>query len=116
MRFASRGHPGESVGFREALFSGLAADGGLYHPVDRPDLAPAIASMDEATSFVDLAAQIIAEVLGPEIDAQRAAAIVGRAFPFQPELRPLGRNLLLLELFHGPTCAFKDFGASFTSR
>lgn len=113
MRFASRGRPAECVGFRQALFSGLAPDGGLYHPADRPNLGPVIASMGGSTTFVELAARIIAELLGPEIEADRAAAIVRRAFPFQPELRPLGEHVSLLELFHGPTCAFKDFGASF---
>ncbi len=62
---------------------------------------------------MDLAERVIASILSPDIDAGRAAAIVRRAFPFQPVLRPLDDRLSLLELFHGPTCAFKDFGASF---
>ncbi len=113
MRFASRSNPGHAVSFREALFSGLAPDGGLYHPVERPNLAALFASFDDGTSFQDLASAVTAALLAPEIDTKTADRIVSRAFSFAPQLSRLDENLLLLELFHGPTCAFKDFGAQF---
>ncbi len=113
MRFASRSDPGRVVSFREAVFSGLAPDGGLYHPVERPDLAGLFSSFDDRTSFSALASAVTAALLAPEIGASAAARIVSRAFSFAPALRRLDANLLLLELFHGPTCAFKDFGAQF---
>jgi threonine synthase len=111
--FASAARPAESVSFRQALFAGLAPDGGLYHPVERPDLARLFASFDESTAFASLAAAVTTSLLGPEIDAAAASRIVSRAFSFAPALRRLDDGLLLLELFHGPTCAFKDFGAQF---
>ncbi|HET6451778.1 MAG TPA: threonine synthase, partial [Spirochaetia bacterium] len=113
MRFASRRHPTEIVSFEQAMFTGLAADGGLYHPVDAPDLAPALPRLRETESFPELAAECSTVLLSPDVPAERARSIAGRAFTFSPVLRRLDENVLLLELFHGPTCAFKDFGAQF---
>jgi threonine synthase len=111
MRFAAG--TGDIVSFREALFAGLAPDGGLFHPVEKPDLAGLFASFDDGTPFTELAAAVTAALFAPEIDRQTAARIVSRAFTFEPALRRLDERILLLELFHGPTCAFKDFGAQF---
>ncbi len=113
MRFASRADPAHSVAFREALFSGLAPDGGLYHPVGFPDLGPAFARMDDGTSFAECAAVVAAAILAPDLDARRARQLASQAFDFPVTLRRLDERILLLELFHGPTCAFKDFGARF---
>ena len=113
MKFASRLHPHDPVSFREALFSGLAPDGGLYLPVDHPDLSTLIAGLDESVTFGDLAAAVSAALFAPEIDAAAAQRIARRAFFFAPRLVRLDGRMLLLELFHGPTCAFKDFGANF---
>jgi threonine synthase len=101
------------VSFRDALFTGLAPDGGLYHPVESPELASLFSSFDDSTSFPDLASLTLARILSPELAADDAREIVARAFSFAPELRRLDDDILLLELFHGPTCAFKDFGAQF---
>ena len=49
--------PSEVVGFREALFTGLAPDGGLYHPVDAPDLARSSPVLERLSSFQDVAAE-----------------------------------------------------------
>jgi threonine synthase len=113
MRFASRTHPELTVGFREALFAGLAPDGGLYHPVEAPDLSGLFASFGDSTPFADVAAETAAALLSPEVPPETARSMARAAFPFSPELRRLDDSLLLLELFHGPTCAFKDFGARF---
>lgn len=113
MKFSSRLHPRQQVTFREAIFSGLAPDGGLYHPVEHPDLAALFSEFNEGTAFVDLAAAVTAGLLAPEIDAAAARRICERAFSFAPRLRRIDANRLLLELYHGPTCAFKDFGARF---
>jgi threonine synthase len=113
VRFASRLHPQDAVSFREAVFSGLAADGGLYHPVGAPDLAPLVSSLERLGSFQDVAAETCAVLLAPGIPPDTARALARRALPFSPVLRRLDEQILLLELFHGPTCAFKDFGAQF---
>jgi threonine synthase len=101
------------VSFREALFAGLAPDGSLYRPVEMPDLSALFRDFGPETGFVDLASRMSAALLSPELDVSAAAAICRRAFTFAPALRRLDDRRLLLELFHGPTCAFKDFGAQF---
>ncbi len=111
MKLTSRS--GAVVSFREAVFAGLAPDGGLFHPVEMPDLSRFFASFNDLTPFNKLAASISAALLAPEIDGQTAARIVSRAFTFQPLLRRIDEQISLLELFHGPTSAFKDFGAQF---
>jgi len=111
VRFAGAAAP--PVGFREALFAGLAPDGSLYRPIVQPDLSSLFASFDARTGFVDIAASTGAALLSPEIDAATARRIAERSFSFAPALRRLDERRQLLELFHGPTCAFKDFGAQF---
>ncbi|MGO9309477.1 MAG: threonine synthase [Spirochaetia bacterium] len=113
MRFASASHPGDVVSFREALFAGLAPDGGLYHPVDAPDLTRILPVLQGLSSFQDVAEECCAAVLSPDIPPDRSRSLSRRALPFSPQLRRVDSHILLLELFHGPTCAFKDFGAQF---
>jgi threonine synthase len=113
VRFASRLHPQQVVSFRDALFTGLSADGGLYHPVEAPDLGPVLPRLRERESFAEVAAEACAVLLEADLPADRARDLARRALPFAPVLRRLDEHVLLLELFHGPTCAFKDFGAQF---
>ena len=87
----------------------MAPDGGLYNPTAVPNLQTyrRVAQQDFAVT-----AQALATAYDPRLayslDTYRTAI-----FPFAPRLQPLNRNIALLELFHGPTGAFKDFGASF---
>jgi threonine synthase len=113
--FSTRAAPdsASAVTFREALFRGLAPDGGLYHPVPPPDLKALFSSFSASTSFQELAEAVCRELFAEELGAEAVSRIVRRAFPFAPVLRPLEAGLRLLELFHGPTLAFKDFGACF---
>jgi threonine synthase len=100
-------------GFSAALQQGLAPDGGLYVPVGWPS-----ASLDLHSTSLDLAplaARLLAPFLAGDALAGELAAMVGEAFNFSAPLVPLEpqAKLSLLELFHGPTAAFKDFGARF---
>ncbi len=113
MRFASRANPQAPVGFRQALFTGLAPDGGLYHPVESPDLSALFSSFDDSTQFKELGCRTFTGILSPELSEDEVRHIGERAFSFAPTLRRLDANLVLLELFNGPTCAFKDYGAQF---
>jgi len=116
MQFRSTRVPagaGPAVLFREALFRGLAPDGGLYQPARQPDLRPLLAGLSSRSSFLQLAEAVCTALLGEELGQEAVGRIVRRAFDFQPVLRELSPGLRLLELFHGPTCAFKDFGACF---
>ncbi|AEJ60341.1 threonine synthase [Spirochaeta thermophila DSM 6578] len=113
MRFVSTRNPKDVVSFEEAVFRGLAPDGGLYHPVERLDLASLYERLGPEKGFVDVSYEMVRLLFGDEFSEEEAGRLVERAFPFSPVLRELTGSILLLELFHGPSCAFKDFGASF---
>jgi threonine synthase len=101
------------VGLKEVLSQGLAPDGGLYMPTEEPDLSRVFAAANEKTSFVELSSKMLGALFPEEFSPADCLRICQEAFPFAPELRKLDEKLYLLELFHGPSCAFKDFGASF---
>ena len=119
MQVCSTRDRGVRLSFSASLLSGLPPGGGLYQPDPVPDLRREIAALPDRASFRELAAamttRLFAEELasspaGPAAAARDAAEA---AFPFAPALSRLHDGVVLLELFHGPTCAFKDFGASF---
>ncbi len=110
MKFASTRGQSAQVSFSEALLQGLAPDGGLYMPQQWPDLgglAPA--------SLPALGAALIGRFAEGDPLADAIPAITAEAFNFAAPLRAVGASgrLDVLELFHGPTAAFKDFGARF---
>jgi threonine synthase len=111
--FSTRDAHRGAVSFSEAVFNGLAPDGGLYQPLDDPDLRALIRSFGSDMSFVDLAGALIQGLFPEEHDAGTARRLALRAFPFEPRLKQLDDGIQLLELFHGPSFAFKDFGANF---
>ncbi len=115
MRFVSTRGGSDPVTFKEAVFSGLAPDGGLFYPKEQPDLRELIGRFNDQTDFRVLAREMTSALFGDEIDSAAAGRLAERAFSFSPALRPLEEGIVLLELYHGPTCAFKDFGAAFLS-
>lgn len=100
--------------FSEALIRGLAPDGGLYVPSTWPALAPKNFG-SEAITLPEAAARLIAPFAEGDPLAPRVRDIVDDAFDFPAPLVPVNADgtLSVLELFHGPTAAFKDFGARF---
>jgi threonine synthase len=113
MRFRSTHDAGLTAGFGEALTQGLAPDGGLYVPTDWPQLAAASCGLRE--SLAGIGAKLLAPFLEGDPLAQALPLIASEAFDFPAPIVALpgtGR-LAVLELFHGPTAAFKDFGARF---
>jgi threonine synthase len=99
--------------FREALFRGQAPDGGLYVP----DVVPLFdAARLKGSSFVARARAALGAWLDAEIGAKATAALCQEAFDFPVPLTRIDDGTWLLELFHGPTGAFKDFGARFMAR
>jgi threonine synthase len=113
MKFVSTRNPEVRVTFEEALFQGLAPDGGLYIPEEDLELQTHFKAMDKSTTFHEIAALVTAYLLKGELDAGAVHRIVKNAFPFEPKLVQIDDQLSILELYHGPSCAFKDFGASF---
>jgi threonine synthase len=112
VRFASTRDTSFTVDFRRAVLDGLAPDGGLYHPLEQPDLHSLFLGLSPQGSFVDTAVAVVQRLFGDDFGAD-AGEVVRRAFRFSPKLISLTDQIDILELFHGPSCAFKDFGASF---
>jgi threonine synthase len=106
MQFVStRGHA-PTVSFRTALFEGLAPDGGLYVPTHLDPLpADELNDLGIARVFV-----------GDEIPPDVLARLLAEALDFPIPLQPIDVGLAALELFHGPTFAFKDVGARVLAR
>jgi threonine synthase len=111
MRFGSTRNPDSTVDFSGALLQGLAPDGGLYVPNTWPRLAPE----SLPTELAPLATQLLAPFLQGDELAAALPAVAAEAFNFPAPLvsLPGADSLQVLELFHGPTAAFKDFGARF---
>lgn len=112
MNFTSTRDAQQRVGFSEALSRGLASGGGLYVPTEWPGAATAAVKPGE--SLARQAAAFLGPFASGDALAGDMAAIAGEAFNFPAPLVPIdGPALSVLELFHGPTAAFKDFGARF---
>lgn len=108
---STRSPSGEAVGFEQAMLDGLAPDGGLYLPTELPRLPSGWRS---AGSLAELAAAALPRLLG--MDASEVAEVFADALDFDVPIVPLSGERHVLELFHGPTAAFKDFGARSLAR
>jgi len=113
MRFVSTRGAGRSVSFTEAMFNSLAPDGGLYCPRSMVNLSDFFLELPEDIEFAQLCSRLTSALLSPEIAFPAAEEIVRKAFVFEPSLHRISEYFQVLELFHGPSCAFKDFGAAF---
>jgi threonine synthase len=110
-RSSANNTPG--VSFGQALAQGLAPDGGLYMPETWPVIP--LAAFDGATTLPEVAEVMLRPFVDGDAVAGEIGSIVRDAFNFPAPLVPVadGGKLSVLELFHGPTAAFKDFGARF---
>jgi threonine synthase len=111
MRFVSTRGAAPPLSFSDASLAGLAPDGGLYVPESWPEID--VDALDPGEPFDRLAARVIAPFLAGDRLEPQIDALCERAFDFPMPLVPLGGGSAVLELFHGPTAAFKDFGARF---
>jgi threonine synthase len=115
MRYYSTRNPNLSVSFSQAALAGLAEDGGLFVPETIPELTPTVRSSLASMDFHAVAYETIRPYVHPEIPDSVLADLIQSAYPFgAPVVSVNGRGVL--ELFHGPTAAFKDFGARFMAR
>lgn len=113
---STRGSSADTVGFVEALHSGLAPDGGLFVPVSVPGLPT---DWESSPTFGALAQTVLANWLEEEFDPAVLRHSVSDALNFPVPVTPLEgpwEGVHILELFHGPTLSFKDFGARTMAR
>jgi threonine synthase len=113
LRYHSTRGAGPTVPIGQAIAAGLAPDGGLYVPENLPRIDPH--AFDPHATLADNAAMLLAPFFAGDALADALPAMCAEAFSFDAPLRTLSADpaTMLLELFHGPTCAFKDFGARF---
>ena len=101
-------HPEEQVNFAQAVRQGLGKDQGLFFPENIPHLS----NIDEllALPLVERSQKILGALIGEEIPQAQLEQMVRNAFTFPVPVVRVEDNIYALELFHGPTLAFKDFG------
>jgi threonine synthase len=116
MKLHSISNPGKIVSFAEAVDLGIADDGGLFMPVDIPRLPDGFIDSLSLMTFQEMAFGIAQSLLQHEIPNSDLQKIVEESLNFPVPLRQLSESTSILELFHGPTLAFKDFGARFMAR
>lgn len=119
---STRSAPGVApVAFDDALLAGLAPDGGLYVPEQVPCLSGLRLSESPASSYAALAAELMSPYAGASFDHDELTALTADAYASfgHPEVCPMVRledDLWMLELFHGPTLAFKDLALQVVAR
>ncbi len=121
MRYISTRGEAPVLGFSDAMLAGLARDGGLYLPETWPQFSAADIRAMRGLSYPDLAVRLLTPFLGGEIPADAFERMVREAYATfrHPAVCPLvqtGPNRFVLELFHGPTLAFKDVAMQLLAR
>ena len=116
MKFYSLNNQSPLVDFKEATIKGQAPDKGLYFPEFIPRLPSAIVNDIQNYSDEEIAVELVRPYVGDTIDVNQLKQIVAETINFPFPLVPVSENIYALELFHGPTLAFKDVGARFMSR
>lgn len=111
-RDKERQHP---FSLKDAAFAGLAPDGGLFIPESVPHVDMTKVEELAEKSYADMASYL-AQTVFPDVPAEDMDALVREAYDFPLKLNSISEGLYNLELFHGPTYAFKDFGARFMGR
>lgn len=111
MKFISTRGGAPAVHFSKAMNSGLAPDGGLYVPAQFP--LGELTGLDPTADYATFAREVIEPYLKGDPLESEISAIVRAAFDFPIPLRMRDDGIGVLELFHGPTAAFKDVGARF---
>ncbi len=116
MKLYSTNNKDLRVSFKEAVFNSLPADKGLYMPVEIPVMDPGFIRNLHAFSLPEIAFQVSKTILNGAIPDAELKDIVSDSINFPAPLVALSDRIYVLELFHGPSLAFKDFGARFMSR
>jgi len=112
LRYLSTRGTSPAISLEEALFAGPAPDGGLYVP----ETLPAIAPSPKGASLNETALRVATALFGDDVPSSALEAIVRESLDFPIPLARVEEGIWSLELFHGPTLAFKDVGARFMAR
>ena len=116
MQYYSTNHHAPNVSFKEATIQGQAPDKGLYFPEQIPVLPKSFFDSIDQYSNEEIAYKVIAPYVGDTIPENELRRIVNETVNFDMPLKLINDGIFSLELYHGPTLAFKDIGARFMSR
>lgn len=116
MRLISTRPPHHEVSLRQAVLEAPSPDGGLYLPVSLPHFSESEVHDLASAGFPRLAESLAIRLLESSVDREALREIVRSAFDFPLPLTRIAPGTWILELFHGPTGSFKDFGARFLAR
>ena len=121
MKYVSTRGEAPVLGFSDAVLAGLARDGGLYVPQDWPEFSPAEIRAMRGLPYPELVVRLLTPFLGGEVPQDVFERLVREAYAtFRHEavcpIVQLGANTFVLELFHGPTLAFKDVAMQLLAR
>jgi len=115
MLYSSLNHLSKSESFKEAVIKGIAPDKGLYYPEKIKPLPKLFRNLNDL-SLHDIAFKAIHQFVGNSIPEKKLKSIIEETLSFDFPLIEIEKNIFSLELFHGPTLAFKDVGARFMAR
>ena len=117
MKYRDTRDASRQVSFKTAVLQGMDPEtGGLYIPMEIPALPRSFLFRNPSPSFRDIAFEAAKPFVSGEIPDDELMALIVDAYPFTAPITPIDPTTYVLELFHGPTCAFKDFGARFMAR
>ena len=112
MKYYSTKNKKITANFRTAVINGIAEDGGLFMPEEIPQFPAGMMQSLPNQSLHEIGMQVISKFAG-YMDQLSLLKIIEQAINFNAPVKTLSESLSILELFHGPTLAFKDFGARF---
>lgn len=113
MKLYSTKHESADVDLQEAIFRGLPPDNGLYMPYEIPAMPASFFESIHTLSLSEIAKAVCQNLLGDDLSDAEIEGIIDSSMTFEAPVVPLEENVGVLELFHGPSMAFKDFGARF---
>lgn len=116
MKFFSTNHQIEPVSFSEAVFQGLPSDNGLFMPESIPTLPSSFFEKLSSMSLPEIGIEVLKHFVEDDIPLDDLTKIVEDTLSFEIPLKQIKPGVYALELFHGPTLAFKDVGARFLAR
>src|SRR5690606_12379736 len=116
MQYFSTNNTDHKVSLSQAVIKGLAPDNGLYMPERIPVLSQELIESFSQKSFQEIGYAVIGALFSEDLSESQIKELVDHTLTFDAPLMKVEEDVYSLELFHGPTLAFKDFGARFCSK
>jgi len=116
MKYYSTNNREHQVDLKDAVIKGLAPDQGLYMPKNIPQLDKTVIDSFRDKSFQEIGYEVVGALFSEDLSTSQIKELVDHTLIFDAPIVEIEKDIFSLELFHGPTLAFKDFGARFCSK